>query len=107
MKKITVPKNLSQAAKKLWQKIQGEYQITDSGGLSILTTTLEAWDRMKQCEQTLENEGLTVIDRFGQQKTHPLCTVERDSRSQFLQGLKALNLDLEPLRDGPGRPEGS
>ena len=107
MKKITVPENLSQAAKKLWQKIQGEYQITDSGGLSILTTALEAWDRMKQCEQTLKNDGLTVSDRFGQQKISPLCAVERDARSQFLAAIKMLNLDLEPLRDGPGRPEGS
>lgn len=28
-------------------------------------------------------EGMQVVDRFGQMKTHQLCTVERDARSQF------------------------
>ena len=46
-------------------------------------------------------------DRFGQVKSHPLLSVERDSRAQYLAALKALNLDLEPLRDKPGRPGGS
>jgi hypothetical protein len=45
-------------------------------------------------------------DRFDVMKPHPLLAAERDARSQFLQGLKSLNLDLEPLRDRPGRPPG-
>ena len=28
----------------------------------------------------------------------------RDAESRAAAALKALNLDLEPLRDGPGRP---
>lgn len=28
-------------------------------------------------------EGMQVVDRFGQMKTHQLCTVDRDARSQF------------------------
>jgi hypothetical protein len=43
-------------------------------------------------------------DRFGAPKPHPLLPIERDSRQAFLAGMKALNLDLEPLRDRPGRP---
>jgi hypothetical protein len=35
-----------------------------------------------------------------------LLPVERDSRAQWLAALKALNLDLEPLHDKPGRPGG-
>jgi hypothetical protein len=45
-------------------------------------------------------------DRFGAPKPHPLLPIERDSRAAFLAGMKALQLDLEPLRDHPGRPGG-
>ena len=41
-----------------------------------------------------------------QPRAHPLLAVERDSRAQMLAAMKALNLDLEPPRDGPGRPGG-
>jgi glutathione S-transferase len=47
-----------------------------------------------------------MADRFGQPKPHPLLATERDARAQFLAALKALNLDLEPLRDRVGRPGG-
>ncbi len=47
-----------------------------------------------------------TIDRFVQRKPHPLLAAERDARAQMLAALKALNLDLEPLKDR-GRPPGS
>jgi P27 family predicted phage terminase small subunit len=104
---VRTPSHLSKNGKKLFKKIQNEYQITDAGGLSILTSAIEAYDRVNECQQTLEADGLTFLDRFGQTKPHPLCNVQRDARSQFLTFLKALNLDLEPLRDTIGRPPGS
>ena len=55
----------------------------------------------------IKREGQSTRDRFGQPKAHPLLTVERDSRSGMLAALKAMNLDMEPLNDRPGRPGGS
>ena len=106
LKKIPSPETLSDEASQWWIKITTEYGITDQGGLLILQTALEAFDRMRDAQRTLETEGLIVQDRFMQQKAHPLCTVERDNRAQFMQGIKALNLDIEPLKDSPGRPGG-
>lgn len=100
------PKNLSREAKDLWRKIQGEYAITDKAGLLILATAFEAFDRMRLSQEILKQDGMTTTDRFGQAKAHPMTTVERDSRAAMLAALKQLNLDLEPLRDGPGRPGG-
>ena len=67
---------------------------------------MEAFDRMKLAAAEIARDGQTIIDRFEQPKPHPLLATERDSRSQLLMALKSLNLDLEPLRDGPGRPGG-
>ena len=101
------PRGLSREAKSWWRKLIAEYTIEDEAGLLVLATALEAFDRMRQAQAALDKDGLVVTDRFGQPKAHPLTTVERDSRSQMLASLKMLNLDVEPLRDGPGRPSGA
>jgi P27 family predicted phage terminase small subunit len=106
MGQIRAPSHLSKEAKRWWRELQDEYQISDAAGLLLLQTACEAHDRMKAAAATIEREGQTVKDRFDQDKPHPLLTVERDARSAMLAALKQLNLDLEPLRDSPGRPGG-
>lgn len=100
------PQRLSPEARKLWRTLAGEYGIADEAGQVILTTALEAFDRMRAAQLRIEQDGTVTTDRFGQLKAHPLLTVERDSRSQFLAALKQLNLDVEPLADRAGRPAG-
>jgi len=84
-----------------------EYQLDDQAGLLLLQTALEAFDRMREAQKIITEEGAGIKDRFDQVKAHPQLTIERDCRSQMIQALKALNLDVEPLRDAPGRPGGS
>ena len=103
---IKPPKTLSREACRWWRRLTSEYEIGDDAGRLILATALEAFDRMRQAQAVLATDGLSIKDRFGQVKSHPLCVVERDSRGQMLAALKALNLDIEPLRDNPGRPGG-
>lgn len=100
------PRHLSREAKAWWRKLSSEYQLDDTAGRLLLQTALEAFDRMKAAADQIESEGATVTDRFGQAKPHPLLAAERDARSQMLAALKQLNLDVEPLRDAPGRPPG-
>jgi len=102
---MKTPQNLSKPAKKLYREILGEYSIDDPAGLAILKTALEAWDRSREAREAIDRDGPTFKDRFGCPKPHPLLTVERDSRAQFLQALKQLNLDIEPLKS-IGRPPG-
>jgi P27 family predicted phage terminase small subunit len=97
---------LSPEARGLWESIRSEYDVGDPGGLLILQSACEAFDRMRQAQRRLRREGLTVTDRFGQRKANPLTLIERDSRSAMLAALKQLNLDLEPLEQRPGRPAG-
>ena len=106
MKKSTAPKHLSTEARSWWDRLLAEYGISDDGGRLLLQTALESFDRMRGCQDAVTNDGVQVKDRFGQLKPHPLLATERDARAQMLAALKALNLDVEPLRDGPGRPGG-
>ena len=100
------PRDLSREACRWWRRLTTEYEIGDDAGRLILMTAMEAFDRMRQAQAVLTKDGLSIKDRFGQVKAHPLAVVERDSRAQMMAALKALNLDIEPLRDGPGRPSG-
>jgi P27 family predicted phage terminase small subunit len=106
MKRIAAPKHLSSEAKKIWKEILDEYSIEDAAGIRILRVALESFDRAQSAREAIDKDGMTVKDKAGQTKPHPLLPIERDSRAAFLSGLKSLNLDLEPLRDRPGRPGG-
>jgi len=98
------PKGLSRPAAAWWRELQAEYAVRDSAGLLLLQTALEAFDRAKACQKAIETEGQQVQDRFGQMKPHPLLSAERDARAQMLAALKALNFDVVPPKDTPGRP---
>lgn len=100
------PRGLSTEAKAWWKRLASEYGIEDDAGLLLLQTGLEAFDRMRVAQEAIREEGMTVFDRFGQRKAHPLLPAERDARAQMLAALRALNLDVEPLHDRPGRPAG-
>ena len=102
----SAPRHLTKEAKKIFKDLCAEYSIDDVAGLRILRVALEAFDRAQSARVTIDADGMTVKDKFGQVKPHPLLPVERDSRAAFLAGLKHLNLDLEPLKSRPGRPEG-
>lgn len=69
-----------------------------------MQTAMESFDSMRDAQRIIADEGRMIEDRFGQRKSHPMCTVEKDSRAQMLSSLKALNLDIQPTHDAPGRP---
>ena len=102
---MKAPEHLTIEAKRLFRAVMEEYDLTPAE-VKILQTTMEALDRATAARQRIDAEGLTLPDRFGQPKPHPLLTTERDARSQFLTGMRQLNLEGgsdEPAR-APGRP---
>ena len=104
--KFRFKKTIRSEARREALRLIDEYGIADSGGLLYIRTFADAYTIELNCKDKIDTEGLTILDRFSQLKAHPLCSVMRDARAQKLAALKALNLDLEPLRDGPGRPSG-
>ncbi len=100
------PKHLKADGRRLWRDLADEYGIDDAAGLTLLCTAAECLDRMRAAQKAIEAQGEVVDDRYGVPKQHPACALEKDSRNGLMAALKAMNLDLEPLRDGPGRPGG-
>jgi hypothetical protein len=67
--------------------------------LALVTTAAEALDRIRQAQDAIRQHGALIKDRHGVLKQNPACILERDARTGMLAALRALNLDLEPLRD--------
>ena len=87
------PRGLSRQAQQLWKRLTDEFDFDDAG-LILLLTCLQAHDRMIEARKILKLEGLVSKDRWGQPRVHPLTVVERDARSQFMQGLKLLGVHI-------------
>jgi P27 family predicted phage terminase small subunit len=100
------PPGLETEARRFWVTVAEEYNIADPAGRLILATACEALQRMRQAQEILAKDGLVTADRFGQIKSHPCITTERDSRAALLAALKALRLDVEPAKERPGMPSG-
>jgi hypothetical protein len=103
---IKFKKTIRIEARKEAKRLIDEYEISDAGGLVLIQTFADAFTTELNAQDIVNKEGLTSKDRFGQTRAHPLLTVIRDSRAQKMAALKQLNLDLEPLKEKPGRPSG-
>jgi nucleotide-binding universal stress UspA family protein len=101
----SVPEHLGAAGRELWASIQASYAIADPGGLALLQQAAEAADRIASVRRQIDEQGELLVIK-GIPRVNPLCAVERDQRAALVRCLRNLNLDIEPLRDGPGRPEG-
>ena len=100
------PPTLSRPAAEWWRALVAEYGIHDAAGELLLGEAMAAWDRLQQTEALINRDGPIIPGAGGRPVQHPAVAIARDCRSAFLASLKSLNLDLEPLRDGPGRPPG-
>jgi P27 family predicted phage terminase small subunit len=99
------PATLSRPAKDQWRRYVREYFISDTHGLFLLEQAMMAYDRMTEATEAIKRDGAVNMDRFGQPRAHPSLVVERDARAAMLAALRALNLDLEPVKP-IGRPPG-
>ena len=87
------PRHLSDEAKAIWKATLPDYDL-EVRHLAVLTTALEALDRMREAQEATRRDGAYTEGRFGL-KAHPGLAVERDSRTAFLRAQRELGLDLE------------
>ncbi len=100
------PQGLGQAGKRLWKAIQAEYAITDPAGLSFLTSVCHAEEDIVRWRGIVAKDGAVIEVPDKASIAHPLLAAIGRAESIKRQALRALNLDLEPLHDKPGRPSG-
>ena len=107
-KPIPPPAHLSREARKLWRDLTETYVFDDPGAIAILGSALESFDRCHEARKILSTEGLSVKDRFGVPRVHPLCAVARDAEAAFRSAMRQLGIgaDSQPTRS-PGRPTAS
>jgi phage terminase small subunit len=88
------PRHLKSIEKAMWRALVDEHEFCDTASLALLRTALESHQRARLCRETIDKDGQTFVDRFGQIRVHPLIAAERDARASFISAVKALNLDI-------------
>jgi P27 family predicted phage terminase small subunit len=100
---LDAPPHLAPATKEWWRRIAKSYDL-EPHHLAILTAAGEAWDRLQQARQSIENDGAIYKDRFGQPRKSPAVDIERDSRMAFARLIRELGLDAnDPDETRPPR----
>jgi hypothetical protein len=99
------PRPLRHHGQALWNEIQREYQITDTGGVEVLAQICAALDRAEQLSEAIEREGPLVPTSNGTMRGHPAIKDELVCRTFIVRSLQRLgvNVSVVPPR-GPGRP---
>ncbi|MBN2559397.1 MAG: hypothetical protein JXQ75_00505 [Phycisphaerae bacterium] len=98
------PKHLRAATRRWWQSVVDEYDL-EPHHIQLLTLAAEAWDRCGEAREALAEHGTIYADRFGQPRSRPEVSIERDSRIAFARLVRELALDVnEPAEDS--RPPG-
>ena len=93
------PAHLTPASRKLWARLLEEFSMDDAAARMLLTSALEARDRAEAARLSIAADGLTVRDRFGQTKPHPLLAAERDAHGMMVRALRALRLAPDVVGD--------
>ena len=102
-----LPKHWKKEVRTFYLSVVKDYRLDgDETALRILTTGCDALQKMRDCESIIQREGLTVKSRFGETRSHPLLTTQRDCHQLFLKSLKSLNLEIGDPND-VGKPAGS
>jgi phage terminase small subunit len=79
-----------------------EYELQEHH-VKLLTAASEAWDRLQQAREALQQHGLVYVDARGVPHSRPEVAVERDSRIAFARIVRELRLDGTGLPDDAGR----
>jgi hypothetical protein len=96
------PRKLGDHGLSLWQSVQSEYVISDAAGVELLMQACECADRIARLAERIDKDG-EVIETENGPKVHPAVKEELAGRAFIVRTLRALGLNLEPVRS-VGRP---
>ena len=91
------PKTLRAPGRMLWNRILGEYDVTDAAGLTMLELACQAFDRAEALRERIDADGEVVATR-GVLKVHPAIREETSCRNFIVKSLQRLGLSFEPVK---------
>src|SRR5262245_34192461 len=92
------PRPLGVHGRALWDRIQNEYDITDAGGVELLTLAAQSLDRAEGCRELIDRHGEAVISDVGIVKENPLMKTELACRAFAAKCIERLGLNAEPAK---------
>jgi hypothetical protein len=90
----TAPEHLREATRAWFEAVLSEYELQDHH-IRLLTLAADSWDRCQEARESLVENGMTFLDRFGAPHARPEVAIERDSRLAFARLIRELDLDTE------------
>ena len=97
------PADLAQTEAALWRRLQTEFELTDAAAVVLLGLLCRNLQLSRECRERIEADGKVLQNG----REHPLLKIQRDADKAAANALKAMQLDVEALRPGPGRPPGA
>jgi P27 family predicted phage terminase small subunit len=99
------PRKLREYGRSLWDRIQSEYSVADSGGLEMLQLACEALDRIAALREQIDRDG-EVIRVRGMIKDHPALKHVEAAEAFIVRTLSRMGLNYEAVKPSVGRPGG-
>lgn len=93
------PKGLGSSGKRFWRAVTSNFDIEDHHR-ELLSEACRCLDRLDQVREVLESDGPTVVTRSGDLRSHPLLTIERDTRRVFGYLVRTLGLNDAAIDGG-------
>jgi hypothetical protein len=88
-----------QGSVELWMAVVTGWAL-DADELVVLAEACRAADRVTQCREIIDEQGLLVDGRYGRRQ-NPLLGVERDNRIVTSRLLRQLGLKRSPVNRNP------
>jgi hypothetical protein len=99
------PPDLNETGAALWRDIVSVYEFSDLASYETLFQVCASADRATECAEEIAKTGVLMRNsNTGTVRGNPLIKDELALRAFICMALARLGLDLEPLRDRPGRP---
>ena len=96
------PRKLGQHGLTLWHAITIEYNISDRGGIELLTQACATTDRAEALAACVERDGETIRTKTGL-RIHPAVREELAARAFIVRTLERLGVTTEAVKT-LGRP---
>src|SRR5215813_10227559 len=89
-----VPDHLAKPEGDLFARVVRAYGLHDEVSRQILAEACTSLMRAREARETIDKEGVSFRDRWGQIKANPVCAIERDARAAALSAFRQLNLEM-------------